>query len=280
MKKKLDTRFPAGRIKKIMQADGDVGKIAMAVPLLVSKALELFLQELCNQTYGITLKKGGKTVNSLHLKQCIQTFNVFDFLREIVGKVPDLGEADTAGVDPVAPKRKVIEDGENDGDNESKRSRGIEIIHAGNAMRGKGKRRSQGRGQGGAQGSDGYMLELNWNFEDDPDLCEEDNEYPQKADIREHHSESKENVALTIKSEDLPHRDFDLNVSLDEIGEWKPMVAGSTDGLLNLNDTEKQHEDYPSWSLAEAKSRVIHPIRVAYFNSMGEDKEDDYDEEG
>ncbi|MQL74702.1 hypothetical protein Taro_007075, partial [Colocasia esculenta] len=36
MRKKLGTRFPASRIKKIMQADEDVGKIAMAVPLPMS----------------------------------------------------------------------------------------------------------------------------------------------------------------------------------------------------------------------------------------------------
>ncbi|KHN11197.1 Dr1-associated corepressor [Glycine soja] len=67
MRKKLDTRFPAARIKKIMQADEDVGKIALAVPVLVSKALELFLQDLCDRTYEITLQRGAKTMNSLHL---------------------------------------------------------------------------------------------------------------------------------------------------------------------------------------------------------------------
>lgn len=67
MKKKLETRFPAARIKKIMQADEDVGKIAMAVPVLVSKALEMFLQDLCDKTYGITVQKGMKTVSSFHL---------------------------------------------------------------------------------------------------------------------------------------------------------------------------------------------------------------------
>ncbi|XP_035545846.1 dr1-associated corepressor-like isoform X3 [Juglans regia] len=123
MRKKLDTRFPAARIKKIMQADEDVGKIAMAVPLLVSKALELFLQDLCDHTYEITLKRGAKTMNSLHLKQCVQTFNVFDFLRDIVNKVPDLGGFDAADEDRSAAKRrKVTDDDENDSDDESKRS--------------------------------------------------------------------------------------------------------------------------------------------------------------
>ncbi|KAB5565009.1 hypothetical protein DKX38_005063 [Salix brachista] len=55
------------RIKKIMQADEDVGKIAQAVPVLVSKALELFLQDLCDNTYEITLQRGAKTMSALHL---------------------------------------------------------------------------------------------------------------------------------------------------------------------------------------------------------------------
>jgi len=90
MKKKLDTRFPAARIKKIMQADEEVGKIAMATPVLISKALELFLQSLCDKTYEITLRRGAKTMSSLHLKQCVQSNSVFDFLQEIVSKVPDI----------------------------------------------------------------------------------------------------------------------------------------------------------------------------------------------
>ncbi|XP_031272464.1 ankyrin repeat-containing protein BDA1-like isoform X2 [Pistacia vera] len=122
MKKTLDTRFPAARIKKIMQADKDIGKMALDVPPLVSKALELFLQDLCDQTYGITLKRAAKTMNSLHLKQCVETFNVFDFLREIVSKVPDLGGSDTAGDERSVAKRRKV-DGEDTDDDEAKRSR-------------------------------------------------------------------------------------------------------------------------------------------------------------
>ncbi|KAL9272175.1 Dr1-associated corepressor-like protein [Drosera capensis] len=67
MRKRLGTRFPAARIKKIMQTDEDVGKMAMAVPALVSKALELFLHDLCRQTHEVTLQRGAKTINSVHL---------------------------------------------------------------------------------------------------------------------------------------------------------------------------------------------------------------------
>lgn len=39
-------------------------------------------------------------------KQCVQTFNVFDFLRETVKKVPDLGGSDTAGEKRSVAKRR------------------------------------------------------------------------------------------------------------------------------------------------------------------------------
>ncbi|KAJ3681059.1 hypothetical protein LUZ60_015548 [Juncus effusus] len=123
MRKKLDTRFPAARIKKIMQADEDVGKIALAVPVLVSKALELFLQDLCDRTYNVSLQRGMKTMSSLHLKQCVHGFNHYDFLRDIVSKVPDMGSSDgvPAGDDKPTRRRKATEDDESE--EESKRAR-------------------------------------------------------------------------------------------------------------------------------------------------------------
>nr|GMC84593.1 dr1-associated corepressor-like [Ipomoea batatas] len=115
-----------------MQADEDVGKIAMAVPVLVSKALELFLQDLCDRTYDITLSRGAKTVNALHLKHCIQSYNVFDFLREVVSKVPDYGHSDTGA--EVPKRRKIATDELNDSDDECKRSRMdsdyLDIVHS------------------------------------------------------------------------------------------------------------------------------------------------------
>ncbi|CAN0843558.1 Dr1-associated corepressor [Linum grandiflorum] len=127
MRKKLDTRFPAARIKKIMQADEDVGKIALAVPVLVSKALELFLQDLCDRTYEVTLQRGAKTMSSLHLKHCVQSYNVFDFLREIVSKVPDYshghGHSDGSADHRNPHKRKSNMDEGNESDEEFKRSR-------------------------------------------------------------------------------------------------------------------------------------------------------------
>ncbi|KAK1280768.1 hypothetical protein QJS04_geneDACA020702 [Acorus gramineus] len=56
-------------------------------------------------TYKVTLQKGAKTVNSLHLKQCIRSFSVFDFLTDVVSKVPDLGGSEAHGDERVISRR-------------------------------------------------------------------------------------------------------------------------------------------------------------------------------
>ena len=95
-----------------MQADEDIGKIARAVPLLVSKSLELFLQDLCDRTYEITLQRGAKTVRASHLKQWVHRYNVFDFLQEIVNKVSDLGGSDAAtGEERNSGRRRKSQEG-------------------------------------------------------------------------------------------------------------------------------------------------------------------------
>ncbi|KAG0481689.1 hypothetical protein HPP92_012547 [Vanilla planifolia] len=143
MRKKLYTRFPASRIKKIMQSDEDVGKIALPVPLLISKALELFLHDLCNRTHEITLKRGAKTMGSFHLKQCVHSFNVFDFLKEIVSKVPDVGCSNVGTEDRSYRKRKALDSEDNAIDEESKMTKTLSV----NSGSGQGRGRGRGRGR-------------------------------------------------------------------------------------------------------------------------------------
>ncbi|KAK4776894.1 hypothetical protein SAY86_005582 [Trapa natans] len=72
-----------------------------------AKSLELFLQDLCD---------GTKTMNSVHLeiglnyrKHRVHSYNVFDFLRDIVGRVPDYGHghADPTSDDRTLSRRKL-----------------------------------------------------------------------------------------------------------------------------------------------------------------------------
>jgi hypothetical protein len=84
----------AARIKRVMQADEEVGKIAQATPFLMGepagagaallrprpaprpvtaaprppeRALELFLQHLCGRAAAVAQERGAKTVTPSHL---------------------------------------------------------------------------------------------------------------------------------------------------------------------------------------------------------------------
>ncbi|KAM9258898.1 LOW QUALITY PROTEIN: dr1-associated corepressor, partial [Morus bassanus] len=83
------------RIKKIMQTDEEIGKVAAAVPVIISRALELFLESLLRKACHVTQSRNAKTMTTSHLKQCIELEQQFDFLKDLVAAVPDMqGEGD------------------------------------------------------------------------------------------------------------------------------------------------------------------------------------------
>ncbi|XP_060789037.1 dr1-associated corepressor [Neoarius graeffei] len=82
-KRKYNVRFPPGRIKKIMQKDTEVGRMATAVPVIISKALEMFLISLLTKTSVITQSKNSRVMSINHMKQCIESEKLFDFLKEL-----------------------------------------------------------------------------------------------------------------------------------------------------------------------------------------------------
>ena len=55
------------RIKKIMQTDEDVGKVAQPVPVIISRALELFVENLLKKANDITSQRGARTLTPSHL---------------------------------------------------------------------------------------------------------------------------------------------------------------------------------------------------------------------
>ncbi|KAI5278639.1 DR1-associated protein 1 (negative cofactor 2 alpha) [Ascosphaera aggregata] len=72
-----------------MQADEDVGKVAQATPVAVSKALELFMITLVSKAASEARLRNSKRVTSSHLKAAIKRDDVLDFLADIISKVPD-----------------------------------------------------------------------------------------------------------------------------------------------------------------------------------------------
>mmetsp|Transcript_14295 Transcript_14295/g.40478 ORF Transcript_14295/g.40478 Transcript_14295/m.40478 type:complete len:247 (-) Transcript_14295:277-1017(-) len=91
----------AARIKRIMQQDEDVGKIAQASPILIGKAMELFLEKICADINEVASERGARTINTSHLKECVRRDDLLDFLKDTVADVPDL----PTEAEPPRPKR-------------------------------------------------------------------------------------------------------------------------------------------------------------------------------
>jgi hypothetical protein len=118
----VKTKFPVARIKRIMQADEDVGKVAQVTPIAVcmylpnsallvanlgsraktkkkkrtrtltmyiAKALELFMISLVTKAAQEAKDRNSKRVTASHLKQAVAKDEVLDFLADIISKVPD-----------------------------------------------------------------------------------------------------------------------------------------------------------------------------------------------
>ncbi|XP_061890945.1 dr1-associated corepressor-like isoform X2 [Entelurus aequoreus] len=82
-KRGYSVRFPPGRIKKIMQKNAEVGRMAMAVPVIISRVLEMFLKSLLTQACSITESKCSGVVSVAHMKQCIESEKLFHFLKDL-----------------------------------------------------------------------------------------------------------------------------------------------------------------------------------------------------
>ena len=50
-----------------MQSDEDVGKVAAAVPVIISKSLELFVETLLKKTNDVLERRGARTLTPSHL---------------------------------------------------------------------------------------------------------------------------------------------------------------------------------------------------------------------
>ena len=50
-----------------MQTDEEVGKVAQPVPVIISRALELFVENLLKKANDITSQRGARTLTPSHL---------------------------------------------------------------------------------------------------------------------------------------------------------------------------------------------------------------------
>jgi hypothetical protein len=63
---------------------------------LPAKALELFMISLVTKSAAIAKNSSSKRVTASHLKKAIEADEQFDFLNDIVAKIPDVPESNAA----------------------------------------------------------------------------------------------------------------------------------------------------------------------------------------
>ncbi|POS85163.1 hypothetical protein EPUL_004689 [Erysiphe pulchra] len=118
----IKTKFPVARIKRIMQADEEVGKVAQVTPVAVSKALELFMIALVTGAANKAREKGSKKVSAQHLKLVVDGQpERFDFLADIVGR---FGESSENTLDKTNRKRKEESESASDEEREKIKKKG------------------------------------------------------------------------------------------------------------------------------------------------------------
>jgi hypothetical protein len=109
-------RFPVARIKKIMQADEDVGKVAQVTPVAISKALEIFIDRIIRAVAEETRSRGVRKVTPGHFKAVITHQGQYDFLEGLTAEVamppqrpaspPQRRRRRASGEEEVGVKRK------------------------------------------------------------------------------------------------------------------------------------------------------------------------------
>lgn len=83
---KIKTHFPAARIKKIMQSDEDIGKVAQVTPVVVGRALEIFMANLVDHAIVEAKKAGVRRIAASHIRSAVENTEQFDFLVDVVSK--------------------------------------------------------------------------------------------------------------------------------------------------------------------------------------------------
>lgn len=159
-----------------------------------------------------------------------------------------------------------------------------DAVHNSSSGRGRGRARGRGRGRGrGSQTVERETTAQYEKFEDDPDDSEHDEKLDQSLRWIDNGAETKEwkeNI-LAVKSEEVPIRNFDLNMDLDENGDSTTTAAVPASSSAEPIP-EIKPEEYPDWSESEMKNIAIDPVQLANLSRRIDEDEDeeDYDEEG
>ena len=73
-----------------MQSDDEIGKVAQATPIIVGRALEIFMTNLVEAAIIESKKQGVKRISASHIRAAVENTEQFDFLVDAVEKYPPI----------------------------------------------------------------------------------------------------------------------------------------------------------------------------------------------
>ncbi|XP_076849214.1 dr1-associated corepressor isoform X2 [Brachyhypopomus gauderio] len=179
-----------------MQTDEEIGKVAAAVPVIISRALELFLESLLTKACHVTQSRNAKTMTTSHLKQCIELEQQFDFLKDLVAAVPDM-----------------------QGDGDENHTEGTEKI----PRRGRKPGASRKNGGSGAKGKDKKQSGTESEQEDDSEDSETDGEEDEISQTNPHLQ-----ATSNLHSQDLPHQYMPVSMVTPQAAVSMPLTSLAT----------------------------------------------------
>ena len=114
--KRLKHDLPLARIKKIMKSDDEVRMISAEVPILFSKACELFILDLTMRAWAHTADTNRRTLQRSDVADAIMEGEGMDFLVDIVPREDDVSVAgvkksDKAGEGAVVEEKVEAQHG-------------------------------------------------------------------------------------------------------------------------------------------------------------------------
>ncbi|KAL2922496.1 Nuclear transcription factor Y subunit C-3 [Bienertia sinuspersici] len=97
--------LPLARIKKIMKSDDNVRMISADAPVVLSRACEMFIQDLTLRSWSCTEESKRKTLQKADISAALSTSDLFDFLVDIlprekpfISTLPSIHPTSTIGI--------------------------------------------------------------------------------------------------------------------------------------------------------------------------------------
>jgi len=263
----------AARIKRMMQSDEEVGKIVKTTPLVMAKALELFLTKLFKATADMALAHGARIIGPVHLKGAISDNDEFDFLEDVVKDVPDLPPPP----DPAELAAKLLERVDEDG-NPKKKKKKKKTTTTTNKNDSNEKKKA---GAAGKKANAKKRKNADYDSEDDEEF-DEDEEDTDAEEYESEDSEEEEEEKPVITTTSRSGRTITARSYAEGDAKKKKKKSPATKKAKKSPSPQKEEQEQ------EEEEEAAGDLAAGNLGSFDDDdlvgvavpaEEDDYDEE-